>query len=437
MKLFEVLQDTVEPTTPDISNTAEIRADVYPVLEEKIAKLNKKAAKNGVAPITLTKEDEVYKEEDHKVLGKQYVKYYQVKIEGTAPHIAGYKFLATIEHKGEAGNVIRMAPGLSEKDPTLSTRVQKFHNAKPDYCDHCKMKRRRIDTYIVEETKTGKLRQIGRNCLSDFLGGLDPKQVLASFAMLDHVYRIIDEVKAEDETKKTGAKQGAHDFRSEYSMDVATVLKVTAAIVRTFGYKKKIQDEYGGYNRNATVSVVRYVLFGWHHQLNMEESKWIEAAKSQDPSDDENVQKILAWFNAIPQQQKDADNFMHSVDVIVRANHVTFRDVGYVVALFPMYQRANVQTTPKPVKSNLHIGAVGQKIPPTDVTCIRTHMISGPYGSTQIATFEDPAGNLYQWFNNSSQQMEQGKTYKIIGTVKKHDDYKGRKQTTLTRVKTV
>jgi len=46
----------------------------------------------------------------------------------------------------------------------------------------------------------------------------------------------------------------------------------------------------------------------------------------------------------------------------------------------------------------------------------------------------DLSGNHLTWFASGS-DMEVGNTYKLLGTIKKHDEYNGVKQTILTRCK--
>lgn len=52
-----------------------------------------------------------------------------------------------------------------------------------------------------------------------------------------------------------------------------------------------------------------------------------------------------------------------------------------------------------------------------------------------INTFEDENENVLVWKTASWQDIEEGKTYTIKGTVKEHSEYKGTKQTILTRCK--
>ena len=47
----------------------------------------------------------------------------------------------------------------------------------------------------------------------------------------------------------------------------------------------------------------------------------------------------------------------------------------------------------------------------------------------------DQDGNaLIWWASGSANWLTEGKTYRVEASVKEHDEYKGRKQTTLTRV---
>jgi hypothetical protein len=47
---------------------------------------------------------------------------------------------------------------------------------------------------------------------------------------------------------------------------------------------------------------------------------------------------------------------------------------------------------------------------------------------------KDNHGRSFTWFNNGKTDMQLGKEYIIKGTIKKHSEYNGLKQTELTRV---
>ena len=81
------------------------------------------------------------------------------------------------------------------------------------------------------------------------------------------------------------------------------------------------------------------------------------------------------------------------------------------------------------------VGSAGDHIKGLEVTLKRKGSFSGRYGLTNIYTFEDKEGNIYTWFTTVLLSEEVNDIFKIKGTIKGHDEYKGIPQTVLTRVK--
>jgi len=59
----------------------------------------------------------------------------------------------------------------------------------------------------------------------------------------------------------------------------------------------------------------------------------------------------------------------------------------------------------------------------------------GHYGHTDIVKFKNADGNMFTWFASDYTTLERGDRMSIKGTIKKHDEYRGVKQTILTRCK--
>ena len=59
----------------------------------------------------------------------------------------------------------------------------------------------------------------------------------------------------------------------------------------------------------------------------------------------------------------------------------------------------------------------------------------GYYGVTHIIKIRSTEGNVFTWFASGWQNLAKGDRVKVRGTVKKHDEYKGVKQTVLSRCK--
>lgn len=159
-------------------------------LQEKIAKLNKRAVKLGLDPIAV----EVGAFTDIPVLDKddrptgELIRKFTVTIIGAQPKLNGWSFVATLE--GMEGEVlIRRSPAV---EADLPTRFRNFETC--TVCEHCKVNRRRSETFVLQN-EAGEFKQVGRQCLVDFLGSsaTDP-MAAASYAEL--VWTAMEEAEA-------------------------------------------------------------------------------------------------------------------------------------------------------------------------------------------------------------------------------------------------
>lgn len=91
-----------------------------------------------------------------------------------------------------------------------------------------------------------------------------------------------------------------------------------------------------------------------------------------------------------------------------------------------------------PKSESEYIGIVGDKICAT-VTLVSIHTFVthfSYYGETNhVFKFADDDGNTIVWKTSSWQDIKEGERYELKGKVKEHSEYKGDKQTVLTRCK--
>jgi hypothetical protein len=80
------------------------------------------------------------------------------------------------------------------------------------------------------------------------------------------------------------------------------------------------------------------------------------------------------------------------------------------------------------------LGAAGDKIE-ANVTIVKPVALDGMYGMTTLYIMRDDTGNKIVWNSSSYHDGQTGNKFRIKGTIKKVDDYKGEKQTVLTRCK--
>lgn len=91
-----------------------------------------------------------------------------------------------------------------------------------------------------------------------------------------------------------------------------------------------------------------------------------------------------------------------------------------------------------PKSASEYIGNIGETIT-VSATLLSIHTYESHftyYGETNyIYKFADENGNTIVWKTSSCQSIEEGNKYKIKGKIKEHSEYKGDKQTVLTRCK--
>ena len=157
--------------------TFKIPQDRLAKLTHEFEKLARRATKLGVAVPTMTLVGDPIHEMKKKASGDEpavFVKYQMVEVEGEPPHVAGYTFVAKLSFEQSRPTV------FTAPDQTLPVE---YRDADPKVCDHCKARRFRKNVFVVRG-ENGDHMQIGRNCLSDFLGGRDPKIVAQSMTYL-------------------------------------------------------------------------------------------------------------------------------------------------------------------------------------------------------------------------------------------------------------
>jgi len=92
----------------------------------------------------------------------------------------------------------------------------------------------------------------------------------------------------------------------------------------------------------------------------------------------------------------------------------------------------NVSFEDRAARSNF-VGQVGVRVEFTaDVTAVRS--IQYRDGTTgTVVEFTDDEGNELVWFTSGTGGFEMGKAYRVKATVKRHQEYRGIKQTAINR----
>jgi hypothetical protein len=372
-------------------------------LTGRIAQLQKRARRLHAPEITLTVgariETPVVK--DGRTVGVRVT--YPVVVSGPAPRLNGWTFLATLDHASEAGTVLRAVPGVEV--PT------QYREAGPD-CDHCSLARNRHETFVVEH-EDGRILQVGRTCLADFLGHVSPESV-ASLATLLALAR---------EAGEEGSEGGFGASSSRLLVTRTAALAVAA--VSQNGWVSAAEAR--AKEKGSTADDVRHELFHRtcpthaDHKLDVTAAHLTEATEA------------VEWARAFRDSGRDLSDYEHNLAVVMAGETFDAKNLGLVVSLIAVYRRHQERELRRvhQAKVSEYVGTIGKRETFT-VTVLHRQEIGGAYGVSALHKLATPEGSVLAWFA-TKERLEIGRTYRIKATVKAHREWKGVKETLITR----
>ncbi len=352
-----------------------------------------------------------------------------VQVSGQAPKLAGWSFVAVLQHE-EVGNIIRRVPGTEDLKVALDMRT-----ATP-YCGHCKTARRRNDTYVVAHDD-GRQLQIGRNCLKDFTGHDSPESI-ARWAELLAAFQ-------EAENDCWDEEGGFGGGRGEHHAEISSYLAYVACAIRVTGewLSRTKAREFDG-SRTATADVAWNLNFPTK-QLEEEYKKRGESVPSPTEVDIARAARALEVANTHFETEEAAGrelgDYEHNLRITIECKSVSQRSSGIAASIVSFAERLIGQEMERRKAATSEFqGEVGKRgefvlsvIRVVDIT-------SDLYGTSHLHLMQDAAGNRFTW-KTSSKCLTVGSTYKVKGSVKKHDVYQrdpkfpAVKQTVLLRCK--
>ena len=364
-----------------------------------------------------------------------------VTISGETPQVEGHILVGTIQHLGEAGVVLRSAP-----DQTIPPAFRD----KPKTCEHCNLKRNRIDTYVVLHIDSGTYRQIGRNCLADYLGGRNPHDYAEFAEVLTNAFRLIE---SEDDN---WAQDGGS--RATAGCGIEGYLTTVATFGRVYGFLTK--GAARGFDRIQEATANRawgYLMYPDRRdkrtRRHTDDMMGLveDATNDEREADGELAVAALEW--AVNLTPRDTDDYLLNIQVIANHGWIENKTAGLAASIESSYKRqverdeefqqkiAKEGSHYAPANEQRHFGTERVREEFILTLVADPQPIEGEFGVTLIYRFATPDGNAAVWFSSNGSTvnngMVKGETYRVKATVKRHGDYRGRPQTTLTRLKVI
>ena len=327
-----------------------------------------------------------------------------VDVSGKA-QISNWEFIATIEHSKPINIIRSFRPEVEipEHFYTVDT-----------YCEHCKTRRYRKDTYIVRNTETGEFKQVGKSCLRDFTGGLSAEQVASYISWFDEVIK--------GEYVEPGFK--SYDSTEE-------VLQFAVESVRLYGFTKT--EAYAGADSTRDVVCEQLHQYGRYSDRITRDGF--------DPDHKGNAEKtkaIMAWVESLPEQF----GYISNLKATMARPYCERRDIGIICSAVASYNRemeyqARKAVQRKQASSSQWVGNEGDRI---ELHNLQVRLLTSwetMYGITYLYKFIDEQGNTLTWKTGKwlgvTDEITPDLRISLKGTIKKHSEFNHELQTELTR----
>ena len=436
------------------TRTFEIPEGNLPVLQTRIDKLNRRALRLSMPPIVVRVTGEIFKPFERKAqLGEtpdkivhgqktvvEHRKYFLVQIEGQAPKIAGWTFVATLQHE-QGGNILRTLPGFDASLP------QKYRTAGTD-CDHCGHDRRRKDTYILL-ADAGDFKQVGRSCLRDFLGHTNPEKYAEWAEVIADLSGLVGDL--EEELGSAGGGRGTKYYPLE------GLLTLSRRVIRGYGWvswktseEKSTEEHYFPSTASRVFNLLegspKGKVIAWE---KLDQDAPVPEGQEVEPLDVADAIAAIEWAKNLPEDI--SNDYQWNLRLLANSEQISPRSMGLAVSMVSAYMReqdrmSEIVRKSKGTRPSNYFGYV--KVREEFVlTVTHAHEYESNFGVKTLVTFEDQEGNRAKWFASGSvingwdsktnglvPVWEEGKTYKVKATPTHHEVYKGQKETTLSRV---
>jgi hypothetical protein len=310
---------------------------------------------------------------------------------------------------------------------TAEGELTQYKDCAP-YCAHCRTIRQRTDTFLVRNADSREIKQVGRQCLRDFLGHENPEHLCAMAELL------IDAVSALEDAEEGGFSGNfASGDGSRTRFGLHAFLVLTACRIREHGWlsRGKAREEFMG--RLATADMV---LDAIDHARKCRGAACSQIEDHLHPTEQDTAaaDAALEWARAIPES---AEDYLYNVRVLARGESFNIKHAGIVASIISSYQRnqAKERERAQLIASSEHVGEIGKRQDFPGLKLIRAIPVDGYWGLTIFYKLEDAEGNRITWKASSWADMEEGDTVTLKATVKEHGEWQGVAETYITRCK--
>lgn len=404
---------------------------ILPPLEARVERAARRARKLGIEPPVLSSSPVRTVRVD---LDGRTIWHELVDVTITAPEVIGFEgwtLLGRVDQLPDGSPIVLRTPG------TEATTLPEVTD--PRLCQHCGKRRPRSETFLVAH-EDGRVAQVGRQCLRDFLG-YSPETFLWWASML----LVLEE---EISSYSPGVA------REEELIDLDELLSLTSRVAAHGGWlgRGKAHELNAGraegdpHRAIATIDRI-YELWDaeWRAQHGRGEERLIaerqiELWHDRYPDDDKAHAVLEATREALAEAEPSNEWLINVLATTsqpaVRHRHAAVAASAVVLGL----RRLNPDRPerPKPVEVvSHHLGQVGDKVD-LEAQVTFTRLMDGDWGARTLVKLRAEAEQAdLLWWATGEWDLEEGSLVHLRGTIKalEIDRYTQRPSTVLTRCK--
>ena len=372
----------------------------FKVLEELVSKLNKKYC----ASISTT----VMKTTIAKT--KKGIEYPLVEFEvvGDKPLLGTHEFLAI---KKIDGNHVTLF------GPRVEDVPKEYWDVNKTECDHCGTFRARTNLAIIRNIETGEIMQVGKSCLREYTHSM------------------------EDEIRKIYRATALYEFITNFAWDdYCPTMSFSAVDIKTYlglCYEETQENGFVSVSEAKEHGIVSTRDLCWQQYLNLRGS----AEFPEKYHHDKKVEDIVSWW--LNQQNRAEDPFWLNVSSILKDTFVRVNQLGLIAFLPSAYEKhlermRRLEAAYKFSPCYPPDMKVGDKVEIEVVLRNRSYYEThfSYYGKLNgVYQFSDDNGHCFVWSDLDDLDLTKENKILLSGTVKEFSEYKGTKQTVLTRCK--
>jgi len=395
-----------------------IPASNLPRLRERIAGINKRAAKLSQPPVEVEIVDRapaqfsVYcgpSAEGYSVTMMGLT----IRLHGVNPMLEGWQVAGIVE-PGDHSNFIGALPRSG-----LGDMPERFRTGDGRACEHCNLRRHRAKVVILHNPVTDEWRQVGTTCLADFTGHDSPEHALTMAELLTDLERELDD-------------WCGGEGRAVKTISAETTLIAAVTMIRVFGWISKGQAANDVLATSTATRVSAWLSPGPNPPAWFQD---VTDAGGTTEADVAKADEVMGWVLGNLAERSRLSDYEHNLVLAMQDEDVDAKRLGLICSAVSAYYRhlERSEEIRAQAKVSTWIGQPKQRLKGLTGKVTTCRHFESDYGTRTMLKMATAEGAIVVWWASKAIDVTPGTNLKMDATVKAHQNFQGVAETVVTR----